>query len=38
MKKNIFVYVLGCKGLSNEDIEVARAPYFRRYGRELISK
>ena len=33
------MYSLVCKGLSNDDVGVARgAPYFRRYGQELVSK
>ena len=29
MRRNIFVYVLGCKGLSNDDIEVERGTEFK---------
>ena len=33
------MYFLGCKGLSNDDIEVWQgAPYFRGYGLNLLSK
>ena len=36
---DIFVYFLGCKGLSNDDVGVAGGIVFQEiYGRELVSK
>ena len=38
-KKYLHLYLLVCKGVSNDDVGVARgAPYSRIYGRELVSK
>ena len=35
----ISMHFLVCKGLSIDDVGVSRdTPYFRRYGRELVSK
>ena len=36
-EKNIFAMIV-CKGLSNDTSGRLGAPYFRRYGRELVSK
>ena len=37
-KKNVFMYVLVCKGLSNDDVGVDRgSPYFRRIRPEAGS-
>ena len=35
---NKFTWFLVCKGLSNDDVGVQRAPHFRRCGRGLVSK
>ena len=38
-EKYFFMCFLVCKGLSNNEVGVARgAPYFRKYGGELVSK
>ena len=38
-ERNIFIYFLVCKGLSNDITSGWQgAPYFRIYGRELVSK
>ena len=39
-EKYLFTYVLVRAGLSTDDVGVGQggAPYFRRYGRELVSK
>ena len=39
MKNTVVAKFLVCKGLLNDDVGGARvATYFRRYGRELVSK